>query len=222
MALSFDIAAIGQNVDRLNAIDPSSRLNANLRDPGSRRNVTIQEGRSASAAGEPRCLTDIRGLDGSENQSDRVQVIPCLSGEPYGLIPRRHLDAKVTVSAGPSEKSGCALVGMDAYGIDVVAVTAGNASNVLVAIHTEDIEPAARAASLRTHDSAPIGRRDKHLHRVHAVSRPDMHFQDARPRLKLRIGETGASWTAADFRRGGLLGESRAAPSSGQPDCRTH
>src|SRR6266508_3946657 len=106
MGPSFEIAAIGQNVDRLHSVDPSSRLHANLGDPGSRRNVTIQEGRSASAAGAPRCLTNIRRLDGSENQSDRVQVIPCSSGEPHGLILLRHLDAKVTVSAGPSEKGG--------------------------------------------------------------------------------------------------------------------
>src|SRR5206468_2995542 len=72
VALSFDIAAIGRNVDRLNGIDPISGLHANLRDPGSRRNVTIQEGGSASAAGEARCLTDVRRVDGSENQSDRV------------------------------------------------------------------------------------------------------------------------------------------------------
>jgi hypothetical protein len=184
MARSLDLAAIGQNVDRLDGIDPVSRLHANLGDPGSLRNVTIQEVRSASAAGDPR-LTNFRSPDGGENQSDRIQVITGSSGEPDGMIPRGHLNAKLTVSTPPSKRGGSVLVGMNAYGIDIFAVTAGKAGKVLTAIQTEDIEAAARAPSLRTHDGAPTGKRDKHLHRVYVVSGPDMHLQDARPGLKL-------------------------------------
>ena len=69
-----------------------------------------------------------------EAKPDGVQVVAGSPGESNGLVSGRDIDPVVSIPTAPSEKGRCALVGVYAQGVYVVAVAARQADDIFVTI----------------------------------------------------------------------------------------